>query len=411
LRLQVTFVCAVLGLLAGCLPTAPAHIIVDVFTDLQAPVQFDAIEVRVYGDLRDEPGGIVGVGRCGPLGPLRRNSQEYTLTFCREFSWDELELESDGTTRTVRLGVLPGSEEAAGERVGIEAVAYRGDVEVLRTFDHTTFPSEGPRTRRLFLGRACLETVCEAGLTCRRGGVCEEPELPDEPDAGAPPDGGVATEDVATPVMPAECVTDADCAPTSVGSWSNCDYASECDGNATRTRSVTTHPCEAGVCGTRTTTESDGCTRETNGDPCNGGSSTDLGTCEFAGGECDETGTQSVHAVLRTCVAGECLTEFHNGTQGCSRETDGQSCGIGDSLSQTSCGGFSTTDPCDRTGTYTVTLTERFCVAGSCGTDRSSWTVGCSRSTTGMRCGRATCADRCNATGLCVEACGPGCPC
>jgi hypothetical protein len=68
------------------------------------------------------------------------------------------------------------------------------------------------------------------------------------------------------------CVTGADCPADSAGAWGSCDYASQCSEMGTRSRTTRTYACDAGACVPTDSTESEACTRSTEGTSCGTGS-------------------------------------------------------------------------------------------------------------------------------------------
>ncbi|MEM9865640.1 MAG: hypothetical protein AAF938_28795, partial [Myxococcota bacterium] len=82
------------------------------------------------------------------------------------------------------------------------------------------------------------------------------------------------------------------------------------------------------------------------------------------------------------------------------RNTNGTTCGS-TTTSDGACGGFTST--CDNTGSFTRTTTTRTCGSGSCQSNDSTQSIGCSRNTTGTVCG----SESCGPYGTCIG--GSGC--
>jgi len=106
------------------------------------------------------------------------------------------------------------------------------------------------------------------------------------------------------------------CSAVQYGSWSACSYPSTCATTGTRTRSVTTYTCSSGTCQTNTTTESGTCTRNTEGETC-ASTTTNHGACFPAGHECSTLGNQTTTTTTYTCNGGSCQGNSTSSSQSC----------------------------------------------------------------------------------------------
>lgn len=396
----------------GCRTRPSTQISLEVDSDLRPPGEIDRVEVRVLRIVGPHTSGPSDPGTCDTRGPVARHGYDYLQTFCRSFDLDS----TVAGRPLVQLGVIPGSPEAIDQPVALEAVAYLDGVEVVPPeFAHTRFRRDENRDVFLFLARACADVDCPEGQTCRMG-TCQAPELPDDPDAGVRPDAGLPDDSGSLPPVDAAasldasgCVATTDCPPASPGAWSACAFDDECDQDGTHTRTVTTHPCAGGVCGTATTMETGPCSRDTDGDPCAGGTTVTPGTCGGFASTCDETGTRSVHTVQRACGGGSCIVETFDGTEACARSTTGDMCGA----TTTTRGTCTFSSTCVERGTRAVTVTERFCAGGACQTDPIVGSESCTRADTHFDpCGGTTmCPFQCSATEVCEPVCRTGCAC
>ena len=187
-----------------------------------------------------------------------------------------------------------------------------------------------------------------------------------------------------TETMP--CTRDTDgtsCGVGSCGGFGGCDYADGCDESAVATRTCTDLSCVAGTCRSSNRNETMPCSRDTDGTMCAATSCGGYGACDYADG-CDEGANQSRTCNDFRCVTGTCGSTSRTETQACSRDTDGTSCGA------TSCGGYGACDyssVCDESASQSRTCNDPVCMAGSCGSTMRTESTGCSRSTSGMSCG------------------------
>lgn len=159
------------------------------------------------------------------------------------------------------------------------------------------------------------------GLDTCNAGVCTP--------SGIDPCGGGTVCDEST----ARCVgcrEDSDCPPTSATAWGSCSgFTSACDDTGTQSRTVTTFTCAGMTCVPNNTTESRACSRSTNGNTCGATTCGSYGSCDYTS-DCDETANRSRTCTDQTCSGGVCRATNRTETDSCSRDTDGNSCSDGE---------------------------------------------------------------------------------
>lgn len=181
----------------------------------------------------------------------------------------------------------------------------------------------------------------------------------------------------------------ASCGMTTYGAWSACSYADTCTNSGSRTRSRTDAVCAGGTCTMNTTTETDtaGCARSTNGTSCGSSTFGSWGTCSY-GTTCAESGSRTRTRTDQVCTNGACgpQNSTETDTSGCTRTTSGQSCGTTQTSAWGSCS-YGTT--CATSGSRTRSVTTYTCGMGACNSSASTETdtSGCGRSTSGNSCG------------------------
>ncbi|MCB9597581.1 MAG: hypothetical protein H6719_32985 [Sandaracinaceae bacterium] len=148
------------------------------------------------------------------------------------------------------------------------------------------------------------------------------------------------------------CTRDTDgtmCAPDDTAPWGACDYSDVCDQSASRSRDVTRHSCAAGSCRGTTSPESEPCSRSTNGTTCGTTTYGGWGVCGYTS-VCDQDATRSRSVTMFSCQTGTCRSIGGSESEGCSRSTDGLDCDDGAYCNgDDTCGGGSCThagDPC-----------------------------------------------------------------
>ncbi len=269
---------------------------------------------------------------------------------------------------------------------------------------------------------------CDDGILCNGGDSC-----------GA---GSCSVHDGVDPcTAPLRCdaamdrclgCTDASQCPDPIEAFGACTFppGELCVEEGTRTRTVTTFSCESSVCVPSERTESERCTRETDGLSCGPDIEEPYGACVYADPICGVAGTRTRTVTRSSCTGGVCvpasMVEIDRG--GCGRTTDGAACAGG-------CDAWSACerdDPsgCSRDGTHRRSCREGQCSGGTCQTVRetmevegcrvdalsglpctpSDWCTPCA--TAPFRCprgetGSQQCSDEsgssCNGFGLCID--------
>lgn len=213
------------------------------------------------------------------------------------------------------------------------------------------------------------------------------------------------------------CTGDTECPPPTVGAFDTCTFPDGCAVSGTHTRTVRRFSCVSGSCVPADSPESEACTRSsTDGMPCASRSCSAPGPCGGFSDECDETGEQTQSCFEGVCSAGACATVPVTETLACSRSTGGSSCGpAGGCGGWSSCTGFA--EPCGTSGTHSRTCQDRgTCSGGSCSVPSPRGeSEGCSRSTDGVSCGGEVCsgwgacsyASECEQAGSRTQTCQP----
>jgi hypothetical protein len=130
------------------------------------------------------------------------------------------------------------------------------------------------------------------------------------------------------------------CGATVCSSFGACTFASECATTGSQSRTCTDSVCARGACGLTTRTESAACSRaSTDGLSCRPGTVCDpWGLCGGFSTTCDETGTETRRCTTYSCSAGLCSGTAMTESQACTRDTDGAGCGTGRCCAAGSCG-------------------------------------------------------------------------
>ncbi|RVU46829.1 hypothetical protein EA187_06760 [Lujinxingia sediminis] len=189
------------------------------------------------------------------------------------------------------------------------------------------------------------------------------------------------------------CVLDTNaqaCGAPEAGAWSACGgFDSVCDQDGTRSRTVTYFECDGGDCNERVDTETETCLRATTGASCGEETYSPWSACEGFSGVCGQTGTQSRTVTYRECAGGVCSTRTATESQTCTRSTNGTQCQADATGNWSSC---TYANSCSDSGSRTRTVTEYACQGGSCAqTSRTETdTAGCARHTNGISCGGVT---------------------
>lgn len=232
---------------------------------------------------------------------------------------------------------------------------------------------------------------CEGTVLCRSGGcLCQDSPVSDAgpdtivPDAG--PDGPVcpATETACTDGLDDDCdgmadCADSDCLGASCDDGFFCTNEDKCGADGACSDTVPTCPsfCSEGTASCEECMGDADCGAVTFGA---------WGACGGFSGTCGESGTRSRPVMTPRCSAGTCTVESTTGSEACSRSTTGVSCGSTTTGSYGGCGGFS--NACDTTGTQSRTITTRVCGSGTCQSNMSMESRGCTRTVVnGTVCG------------------------
>ncbi len=227
----------------------------------------------------------------------------------------------------------------------------------------------------------CDDHVFCNGMDTCGGGSCSQ-------HVGNPCGGGTTCDEAGGRCV--GCTMDSDCPAQMTGAYGACSFGSSCATSGTQSRTVRTFHCASNSCVPSDSTEMQACTRtSTDGMSCGTTSCPGFGACGGFSGTCGTTGTQSRTCTDLTCSGGSCAPVMRVETQGCARSTDGTSC------MATSCGGFGAcggfADTCANAGTQSRTCTDYTCGSGSCNGATRTDTQGCTRNTDGTSCGTTSC--------------------
>ena len=235
-------------------------------------------------------------------------------------------------------------------------------------------------------GTACSEGFCD-GL-----GACSDGCTPGAScSTGNPCEIGTVSCGSGSPVCQrsGNAPNGASCAATQNGAWGSCGgFSGACDEGGTRSRTVTSYACQSGACDPSTASETERCSRNTDGGSCGSVSYGSWGTCGGFADGCDTTGTRTRSVTTPICASGSCSSMGSTESGSCTRNTDGTTCGSVTYGGWSACGGFSST--CDETGTRSRSVTTPTCSSGSCGSMGTTETQSCTRSTGGTTCGSTT---------------------
>jgi hypothetical protein len=186
------------------------------------------------------------------------------------------------------------------------------------------------------------------------------------------------------------CTSDANCPAQMTGAWSGCGgFSGLCGNDGSQSRMVRTFSCMAGSCVSVDSTQMQACTRDTTGMSCGGASCDGFGGCSGFSEPCGTSGSQSRTCYNPVCSGGACTNSAYTDTQGCGRATDGASCGAAYCDGWGACGGFA--DTCATNGSQSRLCHAPTCSGGGCGDATHTETQGCTRSTDGASCGGPEC--------------------
>lgn len=279
-------------------------------TDCVPDVPCTRADACEAGRTRCEAGAVV----CESAGPKAAG------VTCREAAGlCDLAESCDGTAITCPDDMAVGA--------GTECRAAAGSCDAPAVCDGigATCPANVPRGS----GASCLLPSGSMGFCDGIGTACMDGCVPGAPCVPAPCQTGAFECDSGSPVcrMTGVIADGTTCSPSDIGAWSGCSYGSECAEAGTESRTVVTHTCAAGSCGSNLGSEMRGCVRETEGMGCGAGfSCPGYGACMFPDA-CATGGTQSRNCTNQTCVAGSCNAAVVPQNQGCSRPSqNGASC-------------------------------------------------------------------------------------
>ncbi|MFK8002308.1 MAG: hypothetical protein AB8H86_22115 [Polyangiales bacterium] len=256
-------------------------------------------------------------------------------------------------------------------------------------------------------GSVCGTSENGSWSACSFGSTCAETGTQTRPVTSYACNSGTCGASIAMESRACTRSTDgAGCGSPSTGDWSACGgFDDACDLMGTRTRTVSTPSCSGGSCTVTMSTQSEACSRNTNGVVCGSVSNGAWGSCGYSN-SCDESAAQTRTVTTPTCGSGTCNNVNTTQTGICNRDTDGVMCGTTTTGLYGSCrstGGF-----CSTSGNRSRTVTERQCSSGACSDVTSTESVGCSINTNGNPCPGPECAANVCSGGVCNNT--PSCP-
>lgn len=267
----------------------------------------------------------------------------------------------------------------------------------------------------------CEHVPGNPGVVCRAAaGVCDVEETctgtsdqcpPDQKKAAGTvcsDDGNVCTSDVCDGTS-ADCTHPAvadetSCGQVTYGTWGACGgFSGTCGESGTRSRTVTAPRCVSGGCQNVTYSETEPCSRDTDGQTCGTTQIGGWGACVYDHATCSNSGYRTRTITTYVCTDGGCETVQTTETDhaGCARNTLGTTCGASTYTGWGACGGFS--DVCDESGTQSRTRTDFHCnAAGACASSQHTENQTCGRSTTGTSCGTPAVEETCSYASDCA---------
>ncbi|MFT5356159.1 MAG: hypothetical protein ACI9KE_003382 [Polyangiales bacterium] len=261
-------------------------------------------------------------------------------------------------------------------------------------------------------GSVCGATENGSWSACSFGSTCAETGTQTRPVTSFACGNGTCGASIAMEARACMRETDGSgCGSASTGSWGSCGgFADSCDQTGLRSRTVSTPTCGGGSCNVAMTTQTEPCMRNTNGNSCGSVSNGAWGVCGYSN-SCDESASRSRTVTTPTCNSGTCSGVASTQTETCSRDTDGVTCGATTTGRFSPCGGF--TSSCDQTGSQSRTVTDRECATGSCSDVQSIQFGLCSRDTNGDSCPGFSCGANVCSGGTCDNSitCPPGQTC
>jgi hypothetical protein len=196
----------------------------------------------------------------------------------------------------------------------------------------------------LYFSADCAGMACDPLTTCVEG-VCEDacstetarpPVCIRTVDAGTPFDAGTsdggsdAGFDAYRPDI-GVCTVNADCGAMTVGPFGACGgFADGCSESGTRSQTITTPRCTDGMCFYDMTTNTESCSRPTEGATCRDDSFTDWSSCGGFADDCAQDGIETRTRTSWRCRRGACeISAVEGESRGCSRDTEGDTCEAG----------------------------------------------------------------------------------
>lgn len=186
-----------------------------------------------------------------------------------------------------------------------------------------------------------IGTSCSSGA-CDQNGICSSSCQPGAPCTPAPCRVGRIDCMSGTPVCvsTANAPDGATCPANPPTPWSGCLYENVCATTGSESRQVFTAQCAAGVCTMSASEERRPCSRTTDGIAC---SPTEYGpwSCREPVNLCDESRDRFRSVTTHTCGSGSCgstmTEETVRNSPMCQRDTDGMSCATEFSCDQSTC--------------------------------------------------------------------------
>lgn len=372
--------------MSGC--TSAGSLIVEVRTDYVAGVDFEVVQttlsvegVETVREQRELAADLASTpGRVAEIDPLPLGSHEVTVRLVDA------------------MGATVASQPVLVDVRGPRAVT----VVITRRCRALHCPEDGddPRATACVSGEcvppecaqddadASCPSRCSADDDCEPTSDCARARC----EAGAcfvRPDDSLCRPGAACDVelgCPRECEAEDDCDPPELGAWSDCGgFGGSCDTAGSRSREVTRHRCDEGVCVVANSTQTEACVRDAEGVECDDGVFCN-GPDACAGGAC-------VPGASDPCPGMSVCDEAADACTGCSVDAD---CPPPTMTTFGPCGGFS--DACDTSGTQSRDVTTYRCVAGTCEPTVTPEPRSCSRTTDEDPCDDG---DICNGADTC----------
>ncbi len=214
-----------------------------------------------------------------------------------------------------------------------------------------------------------------------------------------------------------ECTTNEECGEPTFGDYGPCEvFEDTCDESGEKKRQALKPVCsDRGLCTIENREETAACTRDTENEVCAPDQMSPPSEC-IALSECEEMGTQAVNITAFRCRQAACVPLQRAKVQGCMRQTEGHTCGKGETIEAGECVYSS---ECGLDGEQTLLVTRFRCAQNVCEPETTTQTpVPCSRpSSDGAECSgpgneSQCCGEQCIAKdddancGVCGMSCG-----